>query len=79
MTAIKDVTLDNGITVTDAIHRIENVNVNYKNMLTYTVFVYVDLDKPSFHQFTASCEYSGGDVYSECYINLCKSGEYARN
>lgn len=76
MTAIKTVTLNTGIMIEDAIHRIESVNLGYKNTMTYTVRQYASLDKPFFGEFKLSTNYNGGDVYHECYINLMASGDY---
>ena len=76
MTAIKTVTTESGITVLNAVHRIESVIVGYKNNVTYTVRVYVSLDKPSFCEFQNATEYRGGDVYSECYEHLNINNDY---
>lgn len=79
MTAIKTIETSSGLVATDAIHRIENVDLGYKNKMTYTVRVYVDLTKPFFTEYSGSTMYMGGDVYQECYQHLTSGGGFTNN
>ncbi|EIL8372566.1 hypothetical protein [Vibrio alginolyticus] len=76
MAAKKSITLVTGITVADAIHRIESVTIGYKNKAKYVVRVYVSLDKPSFHEYSGEFDYLGGSALDEAYNNLNQAGGF---
>ena len=78
MTAIKTIEIPSGLIVTNAIHRIESVEIGYKNKMIYKVRVYKDLSLPSFNEFDCECNYSGGDAIEEAYLNLNADGSYER-
>lgn len=66
----KDVTLSNGVHVSNALLNIETVTTYKNNEMSYTVSCRTSEEMSPFHTFTFHCQYKGGVAFDECEKDL---------
>lgn len=78
MALIKTITTENGVTVQNAYHRVENVKLHTKEKIIFDVASYVDAEKPAFQRekFSASYDLAGDNPIAQAYVHL-KSGAFS--
>ena len=78
MALLKTITTENGITVQNAYHRVENLKLHTKEQIIFDVASYVDSEKPAFYRekFSSPYDLTGDNPIAQAYNNL-KNGVFS--